>query len=119
LDKSFEEFFIVWPEEELQEGSTWSREMDIMEELQLSIKAQYVVTKIEKDFVHLDLKADINSKEERNGVKISVKGKISGTSRIRRADGWMYSSETSLDMVVKSPGHEEKMSNKIKVTTRD
>lgn len=118
LDKSFEEFFIVWPNEEVQVGSTWNREMDIMEELQLKISAVYKVTKIDKEYVHLNLSADIDSREDRGGVKITVKGKINGTSKIRRSDGWMFESETSLDLTVKSPGTEEKMSNRIKVVTK-
>ncbi|MFI5204141.1 MAG: DUF6263 family protein [Flavobacteriales bacterium] len=118
LDKSFEEFFVVWPDEEIMVGSTWNRDMDIMEELQLKIKAVYKVTKIDKEYVYLDLLADIDSKEERGGVKITVKGKIKGLSRVRRSDGWMYESETSLDLTVKSPGTEERMSNRIKVTTK-
>jgi hypothetical protein len=92
--------------------------MNVMEEMELNIKANYTVEKIDKENVYLKLIADINSKEERMGVKITVRGKIEGTSKVRREDGWIMESDISLDLTLKSPGKEDKFDNRIKVITK-
>jgi hypothetical protein len=108
------QFFTALPDSIVKPGDKWTNLVEIKSGKGMTVKATYVLKKIEKNIAYIDFTGDLDGSGENFGHDFSMKGKVYGFLEVDAKSGLTLKSEMIQDLILVLSGNETPMKFTIK-----